>query len=160
MAFPLRSLLTKLIGTRRRGAVASRTSPPAAQCPLTVDQFATLIVKSQIWSESEASAAAKLFAAECRRSKTPPRVESFCDFLVASNRLTAWQCDKLRAAKWKGFYLDQYLLLEHVGKDSVSSSYRARDTRDGKLVVLAVTPRNRMDDRTDGRIEYRVYPYL
>jgi hypothetical protein len=55
--------------------------------------------------------------------------------------------------KWKGFYLDEYLLLEQDGKGYDYSSYRSRDTRDGSIVRLIVTPMN----QTRGpRIEYRV----
>lgn len=156
MAALLRSLLAKLIGPKLRGAVASRISPPAAHCPTTIDQSTVLIVKSRICSESEVRDAEKSFAADCGNSRSAANVELFCEFLVATNRLTEWQCSKLRMGKWKGFYLDHYLLLDHVGKDFESSSYKARDTRDGKLVVLAITPVN----RTNGQIEYRVYPYI
>ena len=58
--------------------------------------------------------------------------------------------------KWKGFYLDDYVLLEQVGKDYDSASYKARDTRDGEFVCLVITPVN----RTNGRIEFRVEPYI
>lgn len=152
----LRSLLAKLIGPKLRGAVASRISPPTIHCPATINQFTVLIVKSRICSESEARDAAESFAADCGNAKSAANVELFCEFLVATNRLTEWQCSNLRMGRWKGFYLDHYLLLDHVAKDSESSSYKARDTRDGKLVVLAITPVN----RTNGQIEYRVYPYL
>jgi hypothetical protein len=82
-------------------------------------------------------------------------VEGFCDFLIAKTKLTAWQCNKLRMEKWKGFYLDNHVLLEQVGKDYVSSSYKARETTSGRLVVLVINPVN----QTNGYIEYRVEPY-
>lgn len=156
MASLLRSLLSKLIGPKRRGTATNRISPPPARCPTTVDQFATLIVNSRICSECEARGAAESFAAECLNSETTPSVESFCDFLISTNRLTAWQCGKLREGKWKGFHLDHYLLLGQAGKDSESSSYDARYIRDGRYVLLSITPRN----RTNRQIVYREYPYL
>jgi hypothetical protein len=57
--------------------------------------------------------------------------------------------------KWKGFYLDNHLLLEQIGKDDKSSTYKARDTRNGRLVSLVITPMN----RTGGVLEYRVEPH-
>ncbi|MFO0788279.1 MAG: hypothetical protein U0805_02410 [Pirellulales bacterium] len=80
----------------------------------------------------------------------------FCDFLISSNRLTAWQCNKLLVGKWKGFYLDHFVLLDQIGKDSDYSYYKARNTTDGKMVRLSITPVN----RTNGRIEYRVEPFI
>ena len=44
-------------------------------------------------------------------------ITNFCRFLIDKNVVTAWQCDKLKAGKYKGFYLDDYVLLEQVGKD-------------------------------------------
>jgi hypothetical protein len=123
MASLLRSLLTKLISSRRRGTVAGRISPSTAHGSMTFNQFTKLLIKSRICSESEARDATEAFTAECRSSETAPSVESFCEFLVAPNRLTEWQCGKLREGKWRGFHLDHYLFLGHVGKDSVSSSY-------------------------------------
>ena len=78
----------------------------------------------------------------------------FCSTLVSANAATEWQCNKLKVGKWKGFYLDDYLLLEQVGKDYEYAYYRARDIRDGSIVRLVVTPMN----RTKGPriIEYRV----
>lgn len=83
-------------------------------------------------------------------------MDLFCEFLVATNRLTAWQCDNLQKGRWKGFYLDNYLLLEQIGKDQEFGYYKARDARDGALVTMVVTPVNRA---TGPGIEYRVQPY-
>ncbi len=57
--------------------------------------------------------------------------------------------------KWKGFYLDHYVLLEQSGKGADFASYKSRDGRDGSVVNLIVRPVN----QTGGRIEYRVEPY-
>jgi hypothetical protein len=156
MASLLRSLLAKLIGPKRRGAVAGSISPSTAHCPMTINQFTKLFIKSRICSESEARDAAESFAAECRSSKTTPRVESFCELLVATNRLTEWQCGKLRMGRWKRFQLDHYVMTEQVGKGFDSACYNARDLRNDEPVCLIVTPVN----LTNGRIEYRAYPYL
>jgi hypothetical protein len=84
------------------------------------------------------------------------QAESFCDFLIATNRITAWQGNKLRKGNWKGFYLNNYLMLEQVGKDEEFCYYKARDARDGRLVRLTVTP---MPRAKSTHIEYRVDPY-
>jgi hypothetical protein len=118
-----------------------------------IEQFVTLLANSGLSSKREAHELAAIFQEECRKHNVPDTVETFCDFLVATNRLTDWQCAKLRMGKWKGFYLDNYLLLEQIGKDYEFCNYKARDARDGTLVRLIVTP---MARAKGPNIEYRV----
>jgi hypothetical protein len=121
-----------------------------------IEQFTTLLINSRLFSELEAQELASVFQESCRKWNTPDTVDSFCDFLIATNRLTAWQCNKLRMGKWKGFYLDNYLILEQIGKDHEFCYYKARNARDGTLVRMVVTP---MARATRPGIEYRIEPY-
>jgi hypothetical protein len=123
---------------------------------MNFDQFVTLLINSRIINEPEAMKVAAAFRAGCREFDKADTREFFCDFLISTKRVTEWQCNKLRIGKWKGFHLDDYLILELVGKDNCSSSYKARDTSDGKFVCLVVTP-PALAKR--GGIEYRVEPY-
>jgi hypothetical protein len=123
---------------------------------VNIEQFVNLLINSRLSSKQEAEELATIFQDECRTRDTQDTLDLFCDFLISTHRLTAWQCDKLRKGKWKGFYLDNYLLLEQIGKDEDFSYFKARDARDGKLVRLAVTPMKRA--KGPG-IEYRVDPY-
>jgi len=79
-------------------------------------------------------------------------LQDVCNFLVGNGTITEWQCDKLKQGKWRGFQLDDYLLLEQVGKGELDCSYRSRDIRDGSIVRLVITPTR----LTGGKIEYRV----
>ena len=93
------------------------------------------------------------------RASQPPTKKSsgtaaFCAFLVANEILTAWQSEKLLNGKFRGFFLNDFVLLDRLPNDANFGYYLARDVRDSKLVRLAVTPVN----RTKG-IEYRVDPY-
>jgi hypothetical protein len=125
------------------------------QYDMDIDQFVNLLVNSRLSSQHEAEGLVASFQIECRKENSPETVEAFCDFLIATNLFTEWQCEKLRMGKYKGFYLDNYLMLEQVGKDDKSSSYKARDTRNGKIVCLIVTPP--LYAKGTG-IEYRVEP--
>lgn len=120
---------------------------------VNIKQFKTLLINSRLSGKTEADELATVFQAECRERNAPATVDLFCDFLIANNRFTAWQCDKLRKGKWKGFYLDDYQLLDQIGKDQEFAYYQARDTRDGTLVRLTITPVNRAKGPN---IEYRV----
>jgi eukaryotic-like serine/threonine-protein kinase len=122
---------------------------------MDIQRFANLMVSSGLSNKVEAADLVSEFQEDCCDHGTLEAIDAFCDFLIARSQFTAYQCGKLREGKWKGFYLDNHLILEHVGKDHESSSYKARETRSGRLVVLVVTAGN----LTDGRMEYRVEPY-
>jgi eukaryotic-like serine/threonine-protein kinase len=122
---------------------------------MDIECFITLVAKSGLIDKAEIRELARPYRGRLhwwKRNEARP----FCDFLISTNRLTNWQCDKLLMGKYKGFYLDNYVLLGQVGKDYESSSYKARDLKDGKFVRLVVTPVN----QTGGRIEYRVEPFV
>jgi hypothetical protein len=63
---------------------------------------------------------------------------SLATFLVARNALTPWQTRKLRENKHKGFFLDDYVLFDHMGSTEDSSRYLAREQSSEKLVVITV----------------------
>jgi hypothetical protein len=91
-------------------------------------------------TEQQVSELLDMFDTESRDTAKCDAVNQFCRFLIDASVVTEWQCEKLKAGKWKGFYLDEYVLLEQVGKDRTTSSYRARDVRDGTRVCLVITP--------------------
>ena len=66
------------------------------------------------------------------------RLTAFQDFLVANEYLTRWQCEKLAKGKFKGFFLDNYVLLCHTGTRSDSSTFQAQERRTGDIVILDV----------------------
>ena len=122
---------------------------------MNIEQFTTLLINSRLLDKSEAEQIAAVFQQECQKLRTTATLDALCSFLIATDRLTRWQCDKLKMGKWKGFYLDDYVLLEQSGKGPDFSSYKSRDVRNGRVVNLVIRPMN----QTDGRIEYRVKPY-
>jgi serine/threonine-protein kinase len=122
---------------------------------MDLQHFLTLYIKSALIGKRDADAVVAAFYAGRRELPNSIELDEFCSFLILSGRLTKWQADKLRAGKWKGFYLDNYLLLEQVGKGRDYSSYKARDTMDEKVVCLVIAP----VALNDGRIKYRVEPY-
>src|SRR5262249_1631637 len=124
---------------------------------MDIYRLASLLVESRLSNENESEVLIARFQDDCSERNIPHTVEAFVQFLVATNLFTEWQCNKLQMGKTKGFYLDNYLMLEQVGKDSEASFYKARDARDGKLVRLVVTPKNCSKGR---QIEYRVEPYV
>jgi eukaryotic-like serine/threonine-protein kinase len=121
---------------------------------MNIKRFKKLLVDSRLSNEIEADELDTVFQEESHKQNIPATVEMFCDFLIARKLLTRWQCDKLRMGKYKGFYLDNYVMLEQSGKGADYASYKCRDARSGRLVTLFIKPIN----QTGGRIEYRVEP--
>lgn len=66
--------------------------------------------------------------------------------LVAMNLLTPWQCENLLQGRYKGYYLKQYKLLDHLGTGGMSHVYLAEHTLTGRRVAIKVLPKNRVQD--------------
>ncbi len=64
----------------------------------------------------------------------------FADYLIAKEVLTRWQADSLLAGRYKGFFLDQYKILEALPDDKVVRML-AENLRTGKHVVLLIEPK-------------------
>ena len=123
-----------------------------------LERFICLLGKSQLCTEQQIGQLVSRFELERGDIASGDEVTQFCDFLVAINAVTAWQCDKLKAGKFKGFYLDNYVLLEPSGKGVDYSSYKSQDNKNGNIVNLIIRPRPR--NQTGGQIEYRVEPWM
>jgi hypothetical protein len=134
-----------------------------AHAPENIDEFAELLARSGVITSRKTNEWLALFRAEHpAASDGSNAVNEFCSFLISGERVTEWQCEKLKLGQWKGFYFeDHYLILEQVGKggdepSSYYSSYKARDSRTNNLACLVIRP----TQYTPGRWEYRVYPYM
>src|SRR5688572_3283607 len=90
---------------------------------MSIERCRELMVSSGLSNRPESDALVARFRAS-GESGSPDEVEAFCRFLISTNLFTNWQCSKLQAGKWKGFYLDNYLLLEQIGKDDEFSYYK------------------------------------
>jgi hypothetical protein len=131
--------------------------------PASIDEFAELLTRSGVATNQAATEWLAIFRREHPAATDAPNpINEFCSFLVSGERVTEWQCEKLKAGRWKGFYFEgRYLLLEQVGKggddaSSYYSSYMARDSHTKNLVCLFIRPWQ----YTPGRFEYRVYPHM
>jgi serine/threonine-protein kinase len=74
--------------------------------------------------------------------------------LVARDLITCWQFQKLCDGKWKGFFLDEYKLLDHLHDDSAYGYYTAEHTITGRRVTVRITPAKRA--KNPEQIEYVV----
>jgi hypothetical protein len=115
-----------------------------------VDRFLLLLNLSGLSRCSDVVAACAGF--ETNRTDESA-LDDLCNHLLAKQFLTQWQCDKLRAGKFKGFWLDSYCLLDFLEKTNGTSRYLAKQWPSGRRVAIVVTPPK---VRPDGQVDYRV----
>jgi hypothetical protein len=131
----------------------SRSVRPApAPAPKEIDAFTKLIAKSGLVTKVEFQTACADFKLN---SNSINALDQLCAHLTAKGLLTSWQCEKLRAGKWKGFFLDGYCLLGQIGKTNRLCIYSAREVSTGKLFAMDITPLL-IDPIKDGKIHYTI----
>lgn len=73
----------------------------------------------------------------------PPRL---AEELVQAGLLTRWQSEKLLEGRHRGFFLDKYKLLDHLGSGGMSSVYLAEHVLMNRRVAIKVLPKERVND--------------
>jgi hypothetical protein len=135
-------------GTRNCGIVS------ASSRINDVDKFLPLLVRSGLVSRDDLDSVVKSYRDEFLPSHhCHDTITALSTFLVCSGVVTCWQCDMLRRGKYKGFYLDHYVVLDSLGHDADYSYFLARDSTTGEHARIALTPKAR--SKSSG-IEYHV----
>ena len=104
----------------------------------SIDRFLELAGRSSLVSPSQLVDACQGFAVTL---DDPQALDDLCRHLMAKGLLTEWQCGKLRAGKWKGFFLDGYCLVGKISQDAVNvtSTYLCREANSSRQVAMVVT---------------------
>ncbi len=68
--------------------------------------------------------------------------------LIESGIITSWHADKLLAGKYKGFFLDKYKLLGHLGTGGMSSVYLAESKNTHQKRAIKVLPKKKVSDKS------------
>src|SRR3954452_11284132 len=111
---PLRGSETHLREREERGRMAT-------ELVKTVPDFCRLLVRSRLLSPESVETTRKRWQAVARE---PDKLDGFCAWLVANRHLTAYQVDLLRRGKADHFFLNQYRVLERVGKGRMAGVYK------------------------------------
>jgi hypothetical protein len=72
-------------------------------------------------------------------------ITSLTMMFVSRGLLTNWQVAKLREGKYKGFFLDDLLLLDYLKSSKEYSTYLARDRKRNVLCKVNVFPPKWLD---------------
>ncbi len=123
---------------------------------MDLQRFVTLYIKSELIGKREADAVVAAFYAGRRKLEKSIELDEFCSFLILSKRLTRWQSGMLLVGKWKGFYVDDYVILEPVGESADTSSFKARNTKNETVVLLNFLH----GGYRNGRFTYDVEPFV
>ena len=91
------------------------------------------------------------FRAHAEGDKFGASLPGFTHFLVRRGLLTAWQCGKLRLHQYKGFFLDNYLIVDQLPFGKNCSRFVAENVETGQLVVLCAKP---PEQRQSSDVEY------
>ena len=81
-------------------------------------------------------------------------LNDFRNHFVENNVLTRWQCERLLEGRYRGFFMDTFKLLRHIGHEGNCSTYAAENVQTKQCVVLRVFPFDMR--REDGGPRYEV----
>ncbi len=120
---------------------------------LSLDEFLALLNKSQLLTADQFTTVVRQIRAQdtltAKADTTQQEVtpDSIADELVRQRILTQWQSEQLLRGQ-SGFVLQQYHLLEPVGRGGMGHVFKARDDRNGAIVAVKVMARRLTNDQT------------
>ncbi|NLE38918.1 MAG: hypothetical protein GX621_12915 [Pirellulaceae bacterium] len=130
--------------------------PP--RVPATIEDFVDILAKSGLLGEDAIQMALRDFRNIAVDNRPSSELRAFASYLITHGQLTCWQYSRLCEGRFKGFFLDNYELRDHLDRDDRCSRYVARDVKTGRLVIVAVIPRY-VARREDGGPDYRPEDY-
>ena len=114
------------------------------------DTFLSLFEKSGLLCAEEISAADAKFDLHGKSS-----AEEIARALVDGNVLTLWQASRLLNGRYRGFFLDEYMLLKILGAGGMGRLYLARERSSGvKYVVKILLDRHKEDRGMLTRLQF------
>lgn len=108
-----------------------------------VHEFLALLTRSQLLTNAQVLAVESSIV----KSGIARNIEQVCTELIRRELLTKWQSDQLSRGQ-TGFVLQQYRLLNPVGRGGMGHVFRARDDRNGAIVAIKVMARRLTGDQT------------
>jgi eukaryotic-like serine/threonine-protein kinase len=109
---------------------------------LTAEAFLDLVDRSGLVEKDRLDAALR----NAKSATGEATAAELADRLVEANLLTRWQAARLLEGRYKGFFLDQYKLLGHLGSGGMSRVYLAEHVVMQRRVAIKVLPRQRVAD--------------
>lgn len=102
---------------------------------LSANSYMQMLNQSGLLTVSQRRAVEKHLA-ECGQLTAA----AISDWLVQENLVTRWQSEKLLQARYRGFFLGPYRLLNRIARGGMSSIYSARHSVTNEIHALKVLP--------------------
>ena len=112
----------------------------------TVEKYCSLLVRSRLMSQDEVKDSFRRWQ-ETTKGNVNDDADSFRRFLVARNRLTDYQSHLLMRGHADGYFIDQYKILDLIGKGRMAGVYKAIHSS-GQVVAVKVLPPSKAKDPT------------
>jgi serine/threonine protein kinase len=112
---------------------------------LSVENICGLIIRSRLHPADTVKNLYGQFQAEVPAHKAS--VRQFCRWLVQRGHLTQYQAALIENGYADNFFLDQYKILERIGKGRMAGVYRAVHTTTNQVVAIKVLPPSRSKDQ-------------
>jgi serine/threonine protein kinase len=110
---------------------------------LSAETFLDLLRKSQLTEESRLDETLKSLSEEGDKSRLND-ADYLAGMLVRKGLITRWHVRQLMKRKYKGFFLRQYRILDHIGTGGMSTVYLAEHTLMQRLVAIKILPKKKM----------------
>ena len=110
---------------------------------LSVETFLDLLRKSQLTEEEQLNAALAEIAEEGDKTRLQD-ADHLAGMLVRKGLITRWHVRQLMKRKYKGFFLRQYRIMDHIGTGGMSTVYLAEHTLMHRMVAIKILPKKRM----------------
>jgi eukaryotic-like serine/threonine-protein kinase len=110
---------------------------------MTVEDFCALLIRSRLHAVDAVKAIYNRWQAVAIE---PDNLAMFQDWLVGRQHLTDYQRTLLSGGHTDNFFLNEYKLLERVGKGRMAGVYKALDPK-GRVVAIKILPPSRAQDK-------------
>jgi serine/threonine protein kinase len=110
---------------------------------LTAQNVCGLLVRSRLFPAADAKALLQRWLVE--GGDPPAHGEQFAQWLVARQHLTEFQAQLLARGHTDSFFLNQYKILDRIGKGKMAGVYRAVHSS-GQVVAIKVLPPSKSKD--------------
>jgi len=117
----------------------------------SIEFFLELIRRSGLVADGEVGTLVERFRkSPYYYARLPESITAFCSFLVAANVLTTCQCAKLREWRFRGFFLDEWVLLDEIGRENDARLFLSRELHGtGQAILRIWPPKGRFGPRLD-----------
>src|SRR5262245_57486187 len=117
--------------------------------PKTVESYCNLLVRSRLVAADDARALYQRWQREA--GDQAAYVGRFPQWLVAGGHLTTYQASRLARGRAEGFFLDQYKVLDKIGRGPQAGLYRAVHPLGQTVAVKVLSAEKARDPRRAAR---------